>query len=80
LFEQEAVTRAMFTFQKPKRHSQPWTPTEDDRIVALAATTPIPIIARELGRTVAAIEARAAILKVKTFYRLRPDSNVKASP
>jgi hypothetical protein len=66
----------VFRFQKPKKHSQPWTTEEDGKLVSMAPTLAVPLIAKELGRTAAAIETRAAVLKVKTFYRLpqRPRS------
>jgi hypothetical protein len=62
----------MISLRKPTNHKQPWTPADDACILSMAASQPVPAIAKELKRTSAAVEARAATLKVKTFYRYPP--------
>jgi hypothetical protein len=58
------------TSEKPKNHGEPWSPQDDATLTSLAPSTPVALIAKQLGRTSASVETRAAILKVKTFYRL----------
>jgi hypothetical protein len=57
-------------FATPTKHRQPWSPEDDATIIAKASTKPVSGIAMELGRSNAAVETRANVLKVKTFYRV----------
>lgn len=52
------------TYIPPNREAQPWTPDEDERLVAMLDRDHTPIaIARSMGRTPKAIHWRTHILR-----------------
>jgi hypothetical protein len=58
--------------KKPPKGGQPWTPVDETRLQRMAPTRPVGIIANELGRSEAAIRAKAQELHVPLNPPERP--------